>query len=436
MPPRTKVEPLTDLTIKHAKPKTRADGTLATNLLFDGDGLYCQVSPGANDTVNKYFVARVYFDGRDRQYGIGAYPECSLAAARAERDKARALAKQGIDPVEQRRRTKDENIARERAERARTITFTECAEQYIKIRESRWGLEYAKQWRRMLKTYAHPVIGSTRVADVDERLVLKVLNPIWTTKTVTAGRIRGQLQQILGWAAAPNQDYRPPGPNPAAWQGRLEYSLDKPSDIREIEHHAAVDVEDIRRFMGELAQDPLLGARALEFCILTATRTDETRLAVWAEIDLGQKLWTITKNRMKGKKGKRRVHVVPLSTAAMAILIAIKGDTTPGSNDYVFARPTGRPMCEKTLLRACRRVEALPTVHGFRSTFRDWAGDDTDFEWDVAELALAHSVGSATQKAYRRKAALKKRRDLMEQWAGFCYPTTADVIEFRGAKVG
>ena len=432
MPPRTKVEPLTDITIKHAKPKSRPDGTLAMNLLFDGDGLYCQVSPGANGAVNKYFVARVYFDGRDRQYGIGAYPEWSLAAARAERDKARALAKQGIDPIEQRRRTKDENIARERAEKARSITFDECAEQFIKIRESRWTSEYAGQWRRMLKTYVSPLIGSIRVAEIDERLVLKVLDPIWTTKTVTAGRIRGQLQQILGWATAPKQDYRPPGPNPAAWQGRLEYSLDKPSDITEVEHYAAVDVEDIRRFMGELAQDPLLGARALEFCILAATRTKETRLAVWGEIDLDRKLWTIPKNRMKGKKGKRKVHIVPLSTAAIAILTAIKGDTTPAPDEYVFARPTGRPISEKTLLRACRRTGATETVHGFRSTFRDWAGDDTDFTWDVAELALAHSVGSATQKAYRRKVALKKRRELMEMWAQHCQP--GQVVQFPSAS--
>jgi len=434
MPPRRKPEPLTDLTIKHAKPKIRPDGTLTTNALFDGDGLYCQVSPGADGTVTKYFVARVYFDGRDRQYGIGPYPEWSLAAARAERDKARALAKQGIDPVEQRRRAKAENIARERTERARDITFDQCAEEFIKAREGRWtDPRYARQWRQALKRYASSIIGSMRVADIDEHAILKVLDPIWTTKTVTASRLRGQLQQILGWAAAPKQGYRPPGPNPAAWQDRLEHSLDKPGDIAEVEHYPALDAEDMRTFMAQLARDPLLGARALAFCILSATRTTETRLARWGEINLDRQLGTIPKARMKGRKGKRKVHVVPLSTAAMAILTTIKGDATPEPDDYVFARPTGRPMSEKTLKRACARVDPIPSVHGFRSTFRDWAGDDTDFAWDIAELALAHSVGSATQKAYRRKAALKKRRELMELWSQFCSSTKADVLQFPAA---
>jgi hypothetical protein len=274
---RSKAKPLTDRGIHHLKFKTdendkivtREDGSpVDTFTHHDGGGLYVQVSPGPNGTVNRYFFAKVYLDGRDRSFGIGHYPEWTLAAARKERDRVRALAKAGIDPIKERRNAKAENIKRDRAGQTPGITFDQCAEQYIELHKPGWtDPRYAAQWKQAIKDYASPFIGALAVADIDDQDVLRVLEPIWHTKTVTAHRLRGQIELILGWAAG--KRFRPRGPNPAAWRDNLAHVLPKASKVHEVENYAALDAEDVPLFMRELASDPLLGARALEFCILT-----------------------------------------------------------------------------------------------------------------------------------------------------------------------
>jgi integrase len=422
-----------------AKPRIRADGTLATNSLHDGGGLYCQVTPNANGTVTKHWICRFYLDGKDRQLSLGRFPDVWLKEARDRHTDAKRLKRDGIDPIDEKIRQRAAAAERKEAEtkaaalaKARSVTFDQCAEQYIAAKRSEWhGALYEKDFRQTLRDYASPVIGATPVADVDEAAVLKVLMPIWTTKTVTATRVRNRIEQVLGWASARPREYRPLGNNPAAW-ANLKYSLPMPSKVAQVKNYAALRADRMRPFMAALAIDKRIAARALEFTILTAARINETQFARWREIDLERRLWTVPAARMKGHKGSRREHTVPLSEAAMAVLRALKTDATAG-DDVIFLSRVGTPYSRRQLLRICQEIEPGITVHGFRSTFRDWCGDETNYPREVAEAALAHAVGDATERAYRRSDALEKRRHLMELWADFCVPRSDNVVRLPTA---
>lgn len=371
----------------------------------DGGGLYLRVT----NTGAKSWIFRFQIDGRRRDLGLGSLETFSLAAARERANKARQLAADGIDPIE----AKATRIAAARAGEARTVKFRECAEAYIKAHRAGWRSPvHAKQWPASLETYVYPILGSLAVAAIDLPLVLRVIEPIWSTKPETASRVRGRIEAILDWATV--RGYRQ-GENPARWRGHLESLLPSKTKVRAVEHHAALPYSEIAAFMVELRRQEGTGARALELSILTAARTGEVIGARWTEIDLAEKLWTVPAARMKGGKE----HRVPLSDAAINVIETM---ATIRQGDFVFPgtgpdRGLGRMAMLDTLGRMGR---AALTVHGFRSSFRDWCAEQTAFPTEVAELALAHQVGSKVEQAYMRSDLFQKRRQLAEAWATFC----------------
>jgi integrase len=282
----------------------------------------------------------------------------------------------------------------------------------VKAHRAGWrNAKHAYQWEATLAQYAAPVIGALSVQAVDTSLVLKVLEPIWTTKTETAGRLRGRIETVLDWAAV--RGFRT-GDNPARWRGHLDKLLPAPCKVRKVEHHAALPYAEVGAFMTDLRQREGVAARALEFAILNAARTGETLGAAWSEIDMGARLWTIAGHRMKGG----REHRVPLSPAAMALLTLMQKLKI---DDHIFpGMKAGRPMSNMAMLALLRRMgRGDLTAHGFRSSFRDWAAERTNFPSEVAEMALAHAVGDRVEAAYRRGDLFEKRRRLMTAWADF-----------------
>lgn len=365
-------------------------------------GLALQVTAGAG----RSWVLRATVGGKRREMGLGPYPEVTLAAARDKAREARELIRQGIDPVEKKRAAQSAL----RAAIAAAMTFDECADAYIKAHEAGWrNIKHGQQWRNTIKQHASPVLGEMQVRDVALPQVLKVLEPIWTTTNETASRLRGRIEQVLDWATA--RGLRE-GPNPARWRGHLDKLLAKPSKVGKREHHAALPVGDAGAFMLRLRQAEGMGARALEFAILTAARSGEVRGATWAEFDLGGKVWTVPAARMKAGKE----HRVPLSTEALALL-----QTLPeGEPDALaFLAPRGGALSDMTLLAVLRRLDVPAVPHGFRSTFRDWAAERTNYPRDVAEMALAHAIGDKVEAAYRRGDLFEKRRRMMAEWAKF-----------------
>jgi integrase len=375
-------------------------------VLPDGGNLYLQITRGS-DGLRRSWTFRYEFDGRRHELGLGPLHTLGLTEAR---DKARALRQQLLDdinPLEARRQAR----ATRRVEAAKGVTFQQCAEQYIAAHRAGWrNVKHASQWRSTLSTYVYPVIGALPVQAVDTGLVLKCIEPIWNAKTETASRLRGRIEAVIGWATA--RGYRT-GDNPAAWRSHLENLLPARAKVQAVEHHPALPYVEIPEFMAELRATDSLTARALEFTILTAARAGEVLGAQWGEFDLTNRTWTVPAERTK----RLREHRVPLSDRAAEIL-----EVLPRTGERVFAASrTG--MLE--LLQTMRPV----TVHGFRSTFRDWAGDRTAFARDVVETALAHATGDKTEAAYRRSDALEKRRQLMTAWATFCSTTmTGEVV--------
>lgn len=432
--------PFTDLAVRNLQPALKPDGTYRTVWFHDGGGLYLEVSSTPSGHINRHWHYRYSVKGKDRKLSLGPYPQVSLSRARDLAEQQRRLRKeQRKDPIAERRRLDHEReLAEEEAAqaasvaKARSVSFSQAAHEYLTTRKPEWGTKYADQWTALINAYATPIIGSTAVADIDTDLVHKVLAPLWFTKTVTAQRLRNMLAKMLSWCAnKPSQPYRPKGPNPATWEGNLEYLLPKPSKITKgVTHRPALPWQDIREFMTTLCQDNSTEAHALEFAILTGGRTKEVRLAPWSEINLKHRTWEIPAKRMKAT----RPHRVPLCNAAMEILIALKGDSTPTKRDYVFSDPTGRPLSEKALRRACHRITPSVSVHGMRSTFREWVSANTKFPRELAELAVAHRVKGDAEAAYWRDDALEKRRPMMEAWGRFCVPAkTAKVIPFTAA---
>jgi integrase len=317
--------------------------------------------------------------------------------------------KEGIDPIERRRA---ERSAR-RVTEAKTLTFDECVREYIKDHEAGWrNAKHQAQWSSTLASYASPVFGKLPASEIDDGLVLRAVKAIWYTKPETASRLRGRIESVLDWARV--HGYRR-GENPARWKGHLNHLLPPRSKVRRVEHHAALPYVEMGSFMAALRQRSDGAALALEFVILTAARTGEALGATWDEIDVKAKTWTIPAERMKGG----REHRVPLSPAALAALERLCASRI---NDLVFAgAKAGRPLSDMALLMLLRRMGRDDlTVHGFRSTFRDWAAERTTYPNHVVEMALAHAVSNAVEAAYRRGDLFDQRRSLMEAWASYC----------------
>lgn len=375
-------------------------------LYSDGGGLCLRVkSPTACSWVFRYMISR-----KAREMGLGKYPDVTLAEARARASEFRKLKSQGQDPIEQRNAV-NRSIA---IAAAKAVTFRAAAKSYIDGNREGWrNAKHAAQWEATIKTYADPLLGNLSVQDIDVAIILKVLEPIWKTKPETASRLRGRIEAILDWAKARGHCV---GENPARWRGHLDKILPARSKIRRVKHHSALPFEQLGKFMKELRSEQSISAFALEFTILTAARTGEVIGAKWSEFDLAYRLWVIPGERMKAG----REHRVPLSERAIKILKKVKVNRAP--ENFVFpGNKENMPLSNMAFLMLLRRMNRKDlTVHGFRSTFRDWAGERTNFSNEVAELALAHSVGDKVEAAYRRGDMLEKRRALMEEWSLAC----------------
>ncbi|MBM3370116.1 MAG: DUF4102 domain-containing protein [Betaproteobacteria bacterium] len=386
---------LTPLAVsKLTKPGTHAVGGVA--------GLALRVYPEGQ----RAWVLRTMVAGKRREFGLGGYPSVLLSSAK---DRARATLDKifsGLDPVEEKQRQRSAL----RAAKAKAVSFSKVAEQYIAQHEAGWkNPKHAAQWVTTLSTYAFPVIGSVTVASVDTPLVLKVLEPIWTKKTETASRLRGRIEVILDYATAKGlRD----GPNPARWKGHLALTLPARRKVAPVQHHAAITVLEMPAFMKQLRGMDGVSARALEFLTLTAARSGEVRGMTWGEVDLINKLWTVPASRMKAKKE----HRVSLSDAALLILESIK--RVNGVN-LVFPGTRGGALSDMSLTAVMRRMGLEAVPHGLRSSFRNWTAEMTSYPNEVAEMALAHTVSSATEAAYRRGDLLEKRRPMMTDWADF-----------------
>ena len=366
-------------------------------------GLALQVLP----TGGRTWVLRMVIGDRRRDMGLGGFPGVTLADAKEAARIARAKVRAGIDPIEEAR----SNLSMLKAAQASALTFEDCAGRYIDAHESSWkNAKSAQQWRNTLATYAYPEMGSLLVRDVAMTHVLNVLEPIWHSKTETATRVRGRIESVLDWATA--RGYRE-GLNPARWKGHLDKVLPAADKVAKTTHHPALPVSDLGAFMKELRQIQGMGARALEFAILTAARSGEVRGATWAEIDTQAAVWTVPGERMKMKKE----HRVPLSPAALALLESLpRMADTP----FVFPALRGGMLSDMTLTAVIRRLKAPAVPHGFRSTFRDWAAERTSHPRDAAEMALAHAIGDKVEAAYRRGDLFNKRARMMNDWAAFC----------------
>ena len=378
----------------------------------DGGGLRLVVAGSGA----KKWVLRFTIDGKRREMGLGSFPDVGLAEARDQATAYRKQAKAGVDPIEA-RQTGIET----------TPTFTTCAARYIRAHRRGWkNAKHARQWVRTLKTYAQPVVGSKRVDTIATEDVLKILTPIWTTKTETAKRLRGRIENILDYAAA--HQYRDPL-NPARWRGHLDKLLPKPARVKKVTHHPAMPHTEVPAFMAELSDNDSVSALALRFLILTATRTNEVLQAQWQEIDRENAVWTIPADRMK----TGREHRVPLSDAAMTVLEELP---CLEGNPYLFPSARhGRPLSNKALMNLMRDMgygvrgeRGNYVTHGFRSSFRDWSGEVSSFPRDVAEMALAHVIENKVEAAYRRGDLFAKRRKMMQEWANYVGKPQAEVI--------
>jgi len=371
----------------------------------DGGGLYLQIS--RFDT--KSWVFRFTLDKKSREMGLGPFHTVTLAEARLEAETCRKMLREGVDPIEHRNKLK----ATRRLEGVKFTTFKECAEAYIHSHGAAWqNVKHASQWRNTLKTYAYPFIGDLSIQAVDTGLVMKALEPIWKEKSETASRVRGRIEAVLDWGSA--RGIRE-GENPARWRGHLDKLLPAPSKVRKVKHHAALPYSEISTFMDELRQRDAISARGLEFLILTAARTGEVIGATWDEIDFAEELWTVPADRMKSDKE----HRVPLSQAAIGVLECMRDMR---QSDFIFPGNRAKcPLSNMAFLQLMKRMGRDDlTAHGYRSSFRDWVAERTNYPSEVGEMALAHAVGDKVEAAYRRGNLLDKRRRLMDDWAGFC----------------
>ena len=399
-------------------------------LYGDGGGLTLQITAtGAKSWLFRYMVA-----GKPHGMGLGPTHTVSLAEARQKALEARKLLIDGVNPLAAK---KQNQIAAALAD-AKMMSFDQCAEAYILAHKAGWkNAKHGDQWTNTLNTYASPVFGHLPVAEIDTGLVVKCLAPIWESKTETASRVRGRIESVLGWATT--SGYRT-GENPARWKGHLENLLATISKSSRTKNHPSLPWQRIGAFMSALRVREGVSARAVEFAILTACRSGEVRGAQWPEFDLAGKLWTIPAERMKAK----REHQVPLSDAALALLESITKDDDV---EVVFAGTKGQPLSDMSLTAVIRRMngDEKPiwadangdsiTVHGFRSTFRMWAAESTNYPREVAEHALAHQLPDAVERAYQRGSQFAKRAALMAEWSVYCATVQTDAVvkQIRGA---
>lgn len=375
----------------------------------DGNGLRLVI----RTTGSKGWVLRYQINGKRREMGLGGFPERSLAQAREDAADARKLIRAGIDPLEARKAKLEAERLEEQQEVAKRVTFKTVSADYIEAHKAGWkNAKHGQQWENTLKTYADPFIGELSPAEIQTDDVLKVLKPIWLEKPETASRVRNRIELVLDAAKA--RGLRD-GENPARWRGHLDKLLPKRSKVQAVKHHPALPWADMPDFMKAVGELKGLSFRAIEMTILTACRTSEVLGAHWQEIDLKNRAWTIPAERMKAGKE----HRVPLSAPLVDMLQKL---TRQEGSPYVFpGMRAGRPLSNMSMLMALRGMERGElTMHGFRSTFRDWAGECTPHPRDVCEQALAHSLGNSVEAAYRRGDLFEKRRALMEDWATYC----------------
>lgn len=387
--------------------------TKETGYHGDGGGLYLRVkSSGAKSWAFRFMIA-----GKAREMGLGSFDTMSLPEARAAAADARKVIAGGVDPIEAREAQEAANAAAKIAA-VKLTTFKDAAQAYIAAHGSSWrNPKHRQQWANTLASYAYPVFGDFPVNEVDTGLVLKVLEPLWNSKTETASRVRGRIEAVLDWAAA--RGYRS-GENPCRWRGHMANLLPAKTKVRRVVHQPSLPYPQMGDFMAALRRLTSASAKALEFVILTATRSTEARAAQWVEIDLDAALWTIPAERTKGMKE----HRVPLSAAAINVL---KTMAEIRQSEFVF--PGGRkgsPLSDMALLEVCRGLgfkdagDRVVVPHGFRSSFRTWGGEMTGYAHEVLELALAHAVGDGVVRAYARGDLFEKRTRLMQDWADFC----------------
>ncbi len=380
----------------------------------DGKGLWLVVTT----PERRSWLFRFMLRGKAREMSLGSLEHVSLAQARDKAAEARRLLAQNIDPLDQRHEAQAAEVKQESA----LPTFKEAAEAFIATNEAGWrNPKHRQQWRNTLATYAYPAIGTLPAADVGRPEVLKVLEPIWKAKPETASRVRGRIESVLDFARF--KGWRGDGPNPATWRGNLEYALPARRKVKAVVHHAALDWRAIPAFMAKLREREGIAARALEFAIVTAARSGEVRLAVPAEVDERQALWTVPGERMKAGK----THRVPLSEAALSVVRAAqtaRNDDMPSLFLFPGAQPK-RPLSDMSLTAVLRRMgHGDVTAHGFRSSFKDWASE-SGYPDDISEAALAHMRGDKTVSAYQRGELLDRRRKLMDAWATYCAGTPA-----------
>jgi integrase len=364
-------------------------------------GLALQVT----DRGARSWILRVMVGGKRRDMGLGGFPDVTLAGAREKAREKRDQIEKGIDPIAYKQAKKSALAAAV----AGAMTFSDATKAYIAVKEAGWkNAKHGDQWRNTLATYADPIIGKVFVGSIEKEHILKILSPIWTTKTETASRLRGRIESVLDWATV--SGYRK-GENPARWRGHLDVLLAAPNKVRAVEHHAALDWREVGSFMAGLREREGIAARMLEFAILTVARSGEVRGATWAEFDLPGATWTIPADRMKAKKE----HRIPLSDAAVKVLEAL-----PRDGEIVFKSPTGKQFSDAAMSKLLDRMgRADLTAHGFRSSFRDWAGETTAYPREVIEHALAHQLKDKAEAAYARGSMFEKRRRLMDEWAKF-----------------
>jgi len=394
---------LSAVTIKTLKPGKNGKKALYA----DGGGLWLQVTPGA-DSPSRSWLFRYTIAKVERAMGLGPLDLVSLAQAREKAAECRKMKYEGIDPLDRR----DASKASAASQKAKLMTFDQCAAAFIKSHAPGWrSAKSEEQWTNSLAAYASPAFGAISVKDIDTALVMQALEPIWASKSETANRVRGRIESILDWAKA--RGYRD-GENPARQRGHVDHLLPARSKMAAVEHHESLPYKDLPAFMVELRQREGVVQRALEFTILTATRTGEVIGAKWSEIDLGNKVWTIPADRMK-EGAEHRVPLVPTAMAVLEQMGAIH------RSEYVFPGNNGRPnLSDSSMLKMLRRMGRSETVHGYRATFGTWAEECTDYPDGVREAAIAHKYKSETTAAYQRSDLFDKRRLLMTAWAEYC----------------
>jgi integrase len=381
----------------------------------DGGCLYLQVSVGDAGNLRRSWIFRFERNGRTRDMGLGSTDDVTLAEARELARACRKLVKEGIDPIVDR----NARVAKNLAASAAVMTFDQAAEAYQRQHRAGWSPGHADQWASSLQAYASLVIGKMSVADISTTHVMRILEPMWREKTETGKRVRGRIESVLGWATVSGYRF---GDNPARWRGHLDNLLAKPSKVRAVKHHRALPYAEMPAFVAELRTRKGMGALALEFAALTVVRSADVFNARHTDVDRATRTWTIPAFSKTGIP-----HRVPLSTAALAVfdkaraIVAEIGGRV-ASSEFAFPNDaTGARLSPNAMLHVLERMghSKAMTTHGCRASFRTWAQEQTNFPWEVAEMALGHKVGDAVERAYARGDALKKRIAIMQAWANF-----------------